>query len=85
MKKNITSVSPEKAFWFCNGQVARNLKDFAAILEKMPQNVFNYHANVNKNDFSRWVADVFGEATLAKAIQKMKSPLDVAKKVKSKL
>ena len=85
-KKNLSAnVVPEKAFWFCDGQVAKSLKDLANILEKISQNIFEYHANSNKNDFSRWIADVFGETALAKEIQEIKSPKIMAKKIKAKL
>lgn len=85
-KKSINAnVAPEKSFWFCDGQVAKNLRELVSILEKMPPNVFDYHVNNNKNDFSRWVADVFGQATLSKEIQKIKSAATMAKKIKVKL
>ncbi len=85
-KKSISNnVIPEKAFWLCNGQVAKNLKELASILETMTQDVFKYHANANKNDFSRWIADVFGEAVLAKGVRKIKSAKATAKKIKQKL
>jgi len=85
-KKNISgNVIPEKAFWFCNGQVAQNLKSLANILETITQDVFEHHANANKNDFSRWIADVFGEAALAKGIQNSKSAKAMAKRIKAKL
>ncbi|MDD5750038.1 MAG: DUF5752 family protein [Candidatus Pacebacteria bacterium] len=84
-KKPTGSVAPEKAFWFCDGQVARNLKELVDILGKIPQNVFEYHANAGKNDFSRWIVDVFGEAGLARSIQKIKSAKATAEKIKAKL
>jgi len=86
MKKPIiTNVPPEKAFWFCNGQVAKNLKEFAAILEKIPQSVFEHHVNAKKNDFSRWIAGVFGQTSLAKQIEKAKSAQEIAKKINAKI
>ncbi|PIU14443.1 hypothetical protein COT20_02670 [bacterium (Candidatus Gribaldobacteria) CG08_land_8_20_14_0_20_39_15] len=84
-KSTYVNVPPEKSFWFCDGQVAKNLKELAVILEKMPQNVFEHHANNNKNDFSRWIADVFGDVALAKGIQKINSSKVMAKKIKAKL
>lgn len=83
MKKTIANVPLEKAFWFCNGKVAKNLKEFSAILGKISLNEFAYHCNAQKNDFAKWINDVFGKKTLAKAIAKSKTAKEIVKKVKS--
>lgn len=83
MKKSIINVPVEKAFWFCNGKVAKNLKELASILEIIPQSDFQYHANLQKNDFAKWVSDVFAMKTLAKSIAKIKTAKEMAKTIKA--
>jgi hydroxymethylpyrimidine pyrophosphatase-like HAD family hydrolase len=64
---------PEKqAFVFtCNGQVigerARTLKEFVTIQERLPAAAIEGHAQ--RGDYSRWVAEVFGDHLLAKEIR----------------
>jgi len=82
---SLKNVSPEKAFWFCDGQVAKNLKECAAILEKIDQKNFNYHVNASKNDFARWIEAVFGKKPLAKQIEKIKTAKLMAQKIKAQL
>ncbi|MEK9153060.1 MAG: DUF5752 family protein [Patescibacteria group bacterium] len=81
----LKNVPPEKAFWFNDGQVAKNLKECAAILEKIDQKVFSHHVNAQKNDFSCWLEDVFGQTTLAKQIAKIKTAKTMAQKIKAQL
>ena len=62
----------EQAFVFtCNGQVvgerARTLKEFVMIHERLPTAAIEGHAR--RGDYSRWVAEVFGDHLLAKEIR----------------
>ena len=49
----------------CNGEVYRNVRDLEAGLERMRDDYFAYHANPEKNDFSKWVKDVIDDGYLA--------------------
>ena len=84
-KQAPVNVPPEKAFWFCNSQVAKNLKECVAILETIDQKSFSHHVNGTKNDFARWIDGVFGQKTLAKQIAKIKDAKAMAKKIKAQL
>ena len=75
----------DKYFWVCNGLCLKNFKDLADALAKMPSNIFNYHVNKGRNDFAKWVADVFGDSKLAGEIAKAKTSLGMSKKVRSKI
>jgi hydroxymethylpyrimidine pyrophosphatase-like HAD family hydrolase len=62
------------AFVFtCNnrpfGNSARTLKEFAQLLERVPETVLAGHAR--RGDFSRWLADVFGDQPLAAELRKV--------------
>jgi hypothetical protein len=62
------------AFVFtCNnkpfGNTARTLKEFVTLLERAPHDSLEGHAR--RCDFSRWIADVFGDQPLAAAIRKV--------------
>lgn len=63
----------EQAFWFTNENravigSARTLKEFVAQLGVVPSAVIAEHAR--RGDFSRWVAEVFHDSTLASDIRK---------------
>lgn len=77
--------SPEQCFWVCTGQIAKNLKELADILEKMSKEVFTYHVNSEKNDFVKWIVGVFGEEGLASEVSKAKTAKVAAKKIKVRI
>lgn len=81
----LKNASPEKCFWVCNGQILKNLQELAESLEKMSENIFRHHVNAMKNDFARWIEDVFGDKKLASEVKKAKTPKSAAQKVKTKL
>lgn len=63
-----------RAFYFtCHGQnfgaPVRTLKEFVRMQELLPAESLEGHAQ--RGDFSSWIADVFGDAPLAKAIRKV--------------
>lgn len=51
------------------GTPARTLRDFVTLLRRLPTNSTNEHAR--RGDFSRWVAEVFGDQPLAAEIRKV--------------
>lgn len=66
------------AFVFtCNdtpfGNPARTLKEFVTLLERAPDASLAGHAR--RGDFSRWIAEVFGDQPLAAAIRKVERRL----------
>lgn len=67
-------IPEEQAFIFtCNGQLigerARTLREFAMILNRLPVAAIEGHAQ--RGDYSRWIAEVFGDHLLAAEIRKM--------------
>jgi hypothetical protein len=66
------------AFVFtCNdapfGNAARTLKEFVTLLERAPGASLDGHAR--RGDFSRWIAEVFGDQPLAAAMRKVERRL----------
>ena len=64
----------ERAFVFTHygqpfGPRARTLKEFVTMQQRLPVAALEDHAQ--RGDFSRWVADVFGDQPLAAAIRKI--------------
>jgi hypothetical protein len=68
--KKVLSDVPEHymSFWFNNGIMAKNIYDFLRAVESCTKEVFQYHVNHEKNDFSRWVYDVLGDDVLSKRL-----------------
>ncbi|MDO8567084.1 MAG: hypothetical protein Q7R57_00035 [Dehalococcoidales bacterium] len=64
-RKWLADVPEDKVFWVQGGMTLKNLADLEAALKTMSDDTFNFHLNINKNDFSNWVRDVIGDEKLA--------------------
>jgi hypothetical protein len=67
-------VSERHAFVFWRdgsptGQRARTLREFVAAVEQSPATALDGH--LRRRDFSRWVADVFGDYPMAKTLRQI--------------
>ena len=66
---------PEKdrfVFWrngSVSGQYARTLRQLVATMERWPASALQEH--LMRNDFSRWIANVFGDYPLSKSVQQL--------------
>jgi hypothetical protein len=58
-------IPAEKYFKLCNGKIIKDIKELALAFETMTLEVYNHHANHERNDFSNWIKDIFGEKDLA--------------------
>ena len=58
-------IPEEKYFRLCNGKTIKDLKELAISFETMPFEVFTHHVNHERNDFSKWILDIFGEKDLS--------------------
>lgn len=69
VSRALRCVPPEYAFHFhypesrYTGYSAHSLAEFGRLLEFVPGPVFSFH--LDRGDFCRWIADVFGDDTLA--------------------
>lgn len=71
--KALSDVPPENSFWVCDGSVLKNLDELLKALRKMKTDVYSYHVNNEKNDFSNWIKDVMGNVKLAGDVSKAKN------------
>ena len=80
-RKFLGDVENDKKFWVNNGTVLKNLDELLDALNSMSNDTFQYHANSEKNDFSRWIGDVIGDKKLAEDLAKSKNKKSVIKKL----
>ena len=78
-------VPEDKVFWCHNGRVVNNMAELADALKEMPNDIFEYHLNSEKNDFSSWVQGVLGDAALAADLQRATSRDSASEAVKGRL
>ncbi len=65
----------DRKFVLNDGRVLKNIKELADALEHISDESFSHHANVHKNDFSRWVSDILQEKELAEDLQRVDNKL----------
>ena len=77
IKKKILGEAPEEHhFVVADGKRIKNMLELADALETMSEEIFRYHSNEFKNDFSSWVKDVFYDHSLAEDISRSKNKLE---------
>ena len=72
----IENTKPEFYFKLIDGSETKNLQELAEAFHYMSDDVFYYHVNDQKNDFSNWVRDVFKQEKLADIVLKSNSRLE---------
>jgi len=65
----LSDVAADKVFWCHDGRVMKNLDELGAALREMSEDTFLYHVTVDRNDFSKWVEDVFGDHELSAVLK----------------
>jgi hypothetical protein len=84
-KRYLCNASPEQCFWVNNGPILKNLDELSSALPAMNDDTFSHHANNEKNDFSNWVKDVFGDQRLANDLLSSKNRESAVKKIRNRL
>lgn len=77
--KALSDVLPENNFWVCDGSILKNLDELLKFLKATNNDVYAYHVNQEKNDFSNWMKDVIGDIKLAGDISKAKNKREAIK------
>ena len=75
-KKILGEALVEQHFVVADGTKLKSILELADALETMSEEIFRYHANEFKNDFSSWVKDVFYDHSLAEDISRAKNRLE---------
>ena len=75
-KKLLGEAPQEQHFVVADGKKLKNILELADALETMSDEIFKYHANEFKNDFSSWVRDVFYDHSLADDISKARNKFE---------
>lgn len=84
-RKILGNVSPQYCLWVMNGAILKNLNEFARELDRMSNQVFRYHVSRERNDFSNWISEVYGDKKLAKDIKKAKTKKQAYRILKSRI
>ena len=85
VKRYLGDAAPEQCFWVNNGPILKNMDELANAFLQMSNETFKHHVNSDKNDFSAWVNDVFGDKKLANDLLSSKNKISAAKKVTARL
>jgi hypothetical protein len=83
--KILADVPVEKRFWCHDGRYLKNLDELKDALEQMTDEVFQYHTNAEKTDFSNWVNDVIGDEKLSRDLVKCTTRADAARVVAARV
>lgn len=84
-KLKMPAAPPDCCFWVNSGVIIRDFKELAEALDRMTDAVFSYHVNGVRNDFAKWVEDVFDGKGLAGELRKSKARKDALAAVKAHL
>ena len=70
-------ISPEHYFSLCTGVMIKDIKELAFALDYLSEEELNQHVNAERNDFSTWIRDVYGEEKLAKHLWTKQEKKDI--------
>lgn len=76
--KLLANVPEEYVFFCADGQIFRNMAELADGLNSMSDEIFSYHFNCDKHDFSNWAKDVIGDEELARDLAEPITRFEVA-------
>jgi hypothetical protein len=64
------AIVPEEYVFRCHdGRILKDMKELLEALAVMANEIFAYHSNSEKKDFSNWVRDIIGDEKLAKDLE----------------
>ena len=68
-----SEVGQDKVFWLKDSSILKSLVELKDRLDFMPDDIFFFHANSEKNDFYNWVKDIYQNQSLANKIKNAKT------------
>jgi len=84
-EKVLTNIEGDKRFFGNDGCILGNLQQLAECLAHINDYSYSYHVNSEKNDFSNWVRDMFGDDKLARDINRAQNHVEAAEVVKARI
>ena len=84
-KRLLADVPNEYVFRCHDGLILQGMKELENALNSTADEIYVFHANTEKNDFTNWVRDVIKDDILAKDLQKAKNRTQAAKFVASRI
>ena len=81
----IPIIAPTHYFKLSNGQIIKHLDELPEAIERMPQTLFQQYVNENKNDFAKWVFDVFRLVDLSSILGDIKTKQESARVIRAYL
>lgn len=80
-----SGISPKSYFYLSNGQIIKSLEELPYLIERLDEKTFQSHVTAYKNDFAKWVNDVFMETELAAKMGPVKSREEMIRLIKAHL
>jgi hypothetical protein len=84
-EKYLAKVPEKYVFWCSDGRIIHDMNELAEALSNISEETFAYHCNAQKNDFSRWVADIVTDETLARDMDQTRDKGQTASVVKDRV
>jgi hypothetical protein len=84
-KSKFLAEVPETYVFRCHdGQIFADLEDLIQGFDLMTEEIFAYHANDAKNDFSCWITDIIGDGDLAEDLKSAKNKSQAKEKAQQR-
>ena len=83
-KRLLADVPNEYVFRCHDGLILQGMKELENALNSTADEIYVFHANTEKNDFTNWVRDIIKDDILAKDLQKVPNGAQAANLVASR-
>jgi signal peptidase I len=83
--KILRDVPPEKAFWFNNGTVIRNIYELSRELNHISDYDFQYHCNTDHDDFANWIGGALLDISLSQKLRSIKNKKDYIRAINRRI
>lgn len=84
-EKLLARVPEEQVFRCSDGRMLWSMRELEEGLKSMSDEIFVYHSNELRTDFSNWVRDVIGDEKLARDLSKAPNRIRAAKSTASRI
>ena len=84
-QKMLGKVPDEYVFRCCDGRILTNMLELGVALGTMSDEIFAYHVNQAKNDFTSWVRNIIKDDKLANDLLKATNQKQAAYRVVARL